>query len=244
MFKSVPRPKFAVVLFAFIFLFAPLNAAFGDVFQWAITGNIFYFPADDGVKADPAPILPALGGSLSLKIWGPLRLELTEDIYFANYEYISALGYPTACNPENRSSFVIGFVTAILFTGNFPIGNNDTACRVYFGPAADLRVVTLAIGLNSHFDFGGNIETDAQLQTDATAEYFWSDARWFIPVAGVGMDFRINEKFLLGFDLRVWFPIYKLWTDTDLPAINGWRFGVGFRITPSIKTATQEVQQD
>ncbi|MDR0321748.1 MAG: hypothetical protein LBI28_09615 [Treponema sp.] len=244
MFKFRVRPKFAAVLLAFLFSFAPLNIVFGEVFQWAITGNILYFPSDDGVQADPAPILPSLGGAVSLQIWGPLRVELTEDIYIANYEYIPALGYPTACNPENRSSLVIGFVTAILFSGNFPIGSDDIICRVYFGPAVDIRVVTLATGLNSHFDFGGDIETDAQLQTDATSEYFWSNNRWFMPVAGVGMDFRINDKFLLGFDLRAWFPIYKLWTDTDLPAINGWRFGVGFRITPLSKNVNQEVQQN
>jgi hypothetical protein len=103
---------------------------------------------------------------------------------------------------------------------------------VYGGPAADLRIVTLAIGLNHPADFTGDIETDAQLQTDAIRRYFWSQGRWFFPVLGAGMDFPINEKFLLGFDLRVWFPLYRLWTDKHLPAIDGWRFGAGFRITP------------
>jgi len=232
MIGFLPHLKKAAVLSLFFFTFIPANSVFGDFLQWSITGNIFYFPADNGVNSDPAPIIPSLGGALSLQLIGPLRVELTEDIYFTNYEYNSTFGYPMACNPENRSALVIGFVTAIQFTGNFPLGDKGMALRVYAGPAADLRIVILALGLNHPADFTGDIKTDAQLQTDAISDYFWSDARWFMPVAGIGMDFPINENFLLGFDLRTWFPVYKVWTDENLPTIDGWRFGVGFRITP------------
>jgi hypothetical protein len=230
MLNFLPRLKQAAVLLLFFLIFIPVNSIFGDILQWSITGNILYFPADNGVNADPAPILPSLGGVLSLQLAGPIRLELTEDIYFTNYEYNSAR--PMACNPENRSALVIGFITAIQFTGNFSLGGKGTAFRVYAGPAADLRIVTLAAGLNHPADFTGDIDTDPQLQTDAIREYFWSNARWFMPVAGIGMDFPINERFLLGFDLRAWFPVYKFWTDENLPAIDGWRFGAGIRITP------------
>jgi len=216
-----------------IIILIPLSAVFGDNIHWAFQGGIFYFAADNGVQgADPAPILPTAGGSFAWQFWGPLRVELTEDIYFTNYEYNSTLGYPMACNPENRSAFVMGFITAIQLTAAFPIGNEGIDVRVFLGPAADFRIVTLAFGLNHPADFTGNIETDAQLQTDAISEYFWSEGRWFYPVFGAGMDFPINEKFLLGFDLRVWFPVYRLWTDENLPPIDGWRFGVGLRITP------------
>jgi hypothetical protein len=228
----LPRLKQTAVLLFFFLLLTSVNSVFGDKLQWAVTGNILYFPADNGVEADPAPIIPSLGGALSLQLFGPLRLELTEDIYITNYEFNSKLGYPTACNPENRSALVIGFITAIQVAGNFPIGGKGAAIRAYAGPAADLRVVTLASGLNHPSDFTGDIKTDPKLQTEAIYDYFWSGARWFMPVAGFGMDFPINEKFLLGFDLRAWFPIYKTWTDEDLPAIDGWRFGAGFRITP------------
>jgi hypothetical protein len=232
----LPRSGRAAVIFIFFLILISDKSVFADILQWSITGSILYFPADNGVDSDPAPILPSLGGSVSLKIIGPLRLELTEDIYFTNYEYNSTLGYPMACNPENRSAFVMGFITAFQFTGNFSLGDKGTAFRVYAGPAADLRIVILAIGLNHPADFTGDIRTDAQLQTDAIRDYFWSDARWFMPVAGIGMDFPVNEKFLLGFDLRTWFPVYKYWTDENLPVIDGWRFGAGFRITPVKKS--------
>jgi hypothetical protein len=232
MLNFLPRLKQTAVLLLFFLIFIPVNSVFGDILQWAVTGNILYFPADNGVDADPAPILPSLGGALSLQLAGPLRLEFTEDIYFTNYEYNSTRGYPMACNPENRSALVIGFITGIQVTGNFPLGDKGTAFRAYAGPAADLRIVALAAGLNHPSDLTGDIRTNAQLQTDAIRDYFWSNARWFMPVAGIGMDFPINEKFLLGFDLRAWFPVYRLWTDKDIPAIDGWRFGAGIRITP------------
>jgi len=225
------RSKPVVFLFILFFSVIPLSAeSFFDNFYWSFNGNLLYFAADNGVDSDPAPILPSLGFSLAWQFWGPLRVELTEDIYFTNYSYDFSRGYPMACNPENRSAFVLGFITGIQITGVMPVNNNGTAVRIFAGPAADLRLITLAFNLHPS-DFSGD-ENDAQLQTDAIRDYFWSKGRWFMPVAGLGMDFPINEKFMLGFDLRTWFPVYRLWTDQDLPAINNWRFGVSFRITP------------
>jgi len=233
MFRFFPRSFFAAMFFALALFLIPKSGAFGDDFHWAINGGILFLAADNGKQgADPMPILPTAGGSFAWQFWDLLRAEISADIYFTNYEYNSTLGYPMACNPENRSAFVMGFVTAIQLTGAIPIGYDGITVRVYGGPAMDFRLVVLAFGLNHPSDFTGNIETDAQLQTDAISEYFWSEARWFLPVFGAGMDFPINEKFLLGFDLRVWFPLYRLWTDENIPAIDGWRFGVGLRITP------------
>jgi hypothetical protein len=223
----LPRPKqIAVLLFFSLIMFIPVNSVSADNLKGSITGNILCFPADNGVASDPFPILPSLGGVLSLKLVGPLRIEFTEDIYIKDYEFDPSLGYPAGSNPENRHALVIGFITGLQFTGNFSLGNKGAAFRIYAGPAADLRVVALAVGLNHPSD------KDAQSQADAIRDYFWSGARWFMPAAGIGMDFPINEKFLLGFDLRAWFPVYKKWTDENLPAIEGWRFGAGIRITP------------
>jgi len=207
-----------------------------DNINWSARGSILYFAANNGKGADPAPILPSFGVSAEWPFWGPLSLELTEDIYFTNYEYNSTLGYAMACNPENRSAFVMGFITGVQLTSFFPIKNKDIGVRVYGGPSADIRLVVRAFGLHPD-DFTGDIETDAGMQTDAIRKYFWSGGRWFFPVLGAGMDFPVNEKFLLGFDLRTWFPLYRLWTDKNLPAIDGWRFGIGVRLTPRKKTA-------
>ncbi|MCL2196866.1 MAG: hypothetical protein FWB77_04560 [Treponema sp.] len=232
MFNFSPRFKKAALLLTLILVIIPMSPVFGDFFQWSVLGNILFFTADNGASADPFPILPSGGASVSLQIWGPLRAELTEDIYIANYEYNSDLNRPMSSSQDNRSALVIGFFTAVQITGNFSLNDKGTALRVFAGAAADLRAVVLAAGLNHPDDLSGNITTNAQLQTDAIRDYFWSEGRWLMPVAGVGMDFPISEYFLIGFDLRVWFPAYKINSKEDLPAIDGWRFGAGLRITP------------
>jgi len=242
MFACISRSKnLAVILLTFILVMIPLNSVFGDSFHWAGTGSIFYYAADNSPGTDPAPILSSLGFSLYWQFNKFLRLELTEDIYVTNYEYYYdnnlGLFYPRACNPENRASLVLGFVTAFQLTGAFPLGNNGTTVRVYGGPAADFRVVVLAMGLHPD-DLEGSIEKNAILQTEAIRSYMWSGGRWFMPVFGAGMDFPLNEHFLIGFDLRVWFPVYRLWTNDNIPAIDGWRFGAGLRITPRPRSRT------
>ena len=223
-------PVFSLLLLA-LFAFFPLSALAAVPFNWAIHGSVFHFAADNGVDSDPAPILPSLGFSASWPWRGLFRLELTQDLYFTNYEYNWERGHAMGSSLENRSAFVMGFITGFQAVGFFPIGNDGMAARIYAGPALDLRIVTLAFGLNHPDDFLGD-DRDAQRQTDAIRRYFWGSGRWIFSTAGFGMDFPVNERFLLGFDMRVWFPVYRLWTDRHLPAIDGWRFGAGFRITP------------
>ena len=189
-------------------------------------GSLFYIASDNVPNGDPAAILPTAGFSAAWQIIGPLWLEGSGDFYFTNYEYNTELGYAMTCNPENRSAYVFSMVTAAQLTGNFTIGKNGTAIRVFGGPAVDLRLAVTAFGLHP------NDLIDAENQKDEISKYFWSRGRWFLPVFGTGMDFPLNEHFLLGFDLRVWFPVYRLWTNENIPAIDGWRFGAGLRITP------------
>ena len=238
MFKAFKQKKFslckpALVILLFLFFGIPLNAdSFAENFHWSVSGSLLFFAANNGADSDPAPILPALGFSFAWQFWGPLRIELTEDIYFTNYQYNSKYNYPMACNQAERSAFVLGFLTGVQLTWIINLENKGMSIRVYGGPAADFRVVTLAFGLNHPADFTGDIATDAKLQTDAISSYFWGKGRWLMPVLGAGMDFEISNNFLLGFDLRVWFPVYKIWANDRTPAIDGWRFGAGLRLTP------------
>jgi hypothetical protein len=231
--------KLSAALIIFLLPVIPSAAdTFSDNINWSTRAYILYFASDNGKQgADPAPILPSMGFSGEWRFWGPLSLEFSEDVYFTNYEYNSTLGYAMPCNPENRSAFVMGFITGFQLAGFFPVTKNGITARVYGGPAADLRLVVPAFGLRPGDYNTGEIETDARLQTDAIRKYFWGENRWFFPVFGAGMDFPINERFLLGFDLRTWFPVYRLWADKELPAIDGWRFGVGIRLTPRKKSA-------
>jgi len=227
---DLTRCKIIVILVLFISMLIPFNAFSDNQMNWAVLGGLFYFPADNGVDSDPAPVIPTAGFSMAWQLKRFLKIEATEDLYFTNYEYNANLGYPMACNPENRSAFVMGLLTGVQAVGFFPIGENIKA-RIYGGPAFDFRIITLAFGLNKPSAITGVIQTDPRLQTDEIIKYFWGKGRWLMPVAGFGFDFPLNEKFYLGFDIRTWFPVYKLWVKDNSPAIDGWRFGVGLRIT-------------
>jgi hypothetical protein len=233
MVQSFPRSAVVIFLF-FLFSLFPLNAdSFFNQIHWAFNGSMLYFGSDNGIRdADTVKFIPSAGASASVQLRGPFWLGLTEDIYFSNYEYNSALGYPMACNAENRSAFVMGFVTGLQLTCVIPISRTGMGVRIFAGPVMDIRLVVLAFGLNHPDDFTGNLATDARLQTEAIRSYFWSRGRWFLPVAGMGFDFPVNDRFLLGLDFRCWFPLYRQWTNEEIPAIDGWRFGLGFRITP------------
>jgi len=217
--------RLSLVLLFFALMTLPVGAqGFFSNISWFAQGSILFFPEDNGMYSDPMPILPAPGVGASYPVTDMFRIEATLDMYFTHYGYSPELDRAVPVAIENRSSFVIGSLLAFQGAAYFNI-NSFLRARVYGGPAADLRIILLAEDLNS-----GDME-DAQKQTGQVRNYFWSSGRWFMPVAGAGMDFAINERFKLGIDLRVWIPVYKLWSGENLPAIEGWRFGPGLRIT-------------
>jgi hypothetical protein len=170
------------------------------------------------------PILPSLGGVVAYPIWGPLWAEVSLDLYGTYYGYAYQFGRAVPANPENRSSFVIGPILGLQGLAKFGL-REKIDIRAYGGLSADMRICLIAGGLE-----GEEKERVAEEVKDITA-YFWGKGRWLFPVLGFGMDFGLTEKLLLGFDTRVWFPMYRLWTKEDLPSIEGWRFGAGFKIT-------------
>ncbi len=229
--KACSRGAAWLVCGVLFFAVFPMNAEdLWDRFSWSAGGSILYFPEDNGNAGDPAPVLPAPRAALAFQLKGPLWVELSEDLYFTHYAYSPALGRAVPAAIENRSAFVFGFFTGIQALGCFSLSDSVNV-RVYGGPAMDFRAVTLAGNLHPD-DFSGDPESDAQIQTDAIREYFWSKGRWFMPVVGAGMDFAVTEKFFLGFDLRVWFPMYRLSGSENLPPIEGWRFAAGLRLSP------------
>jgi len=247
MFFNLSRLKLITVFFTFLLPVISISAnPFLDNINLAFSGSLLYFASDnreyayktplqESPKADPAAILPSAGISAGWQMWTYLRFELTEDIYFKNYEYNTELNYAMPCNPENREAFVAGFLTGFQLTGTIPIGKSGMVIRAYGGPTVDIRLVITAFGLHPVLDFQGD-ERDAKAKTSSIRKYLWGEGRWFHPVAGIGMDFPVNEKFLLGFDIRTWFPIYRQWTDKELAKIHGYRFGIGLRITPRKNT--------
>ena len=191
-------------------------------FSWFLKTSILFFPEDNGMASDPMPVLPSPGVGFSFPITDMFRLEATLDFYMTYYGFEFGRAVPVAI--ENRSALVLGSLLSIQVAAYFPI-NSFLTIRAFGGPAADLRLVLLAPDLNA-----GDL-ADAQSQTDSVRNYFWSSGRWLMPVVGAGVDFTISPRFKIGIDMRVWVPIYRIWSGEDLPAIEGWRFSPGLRFS-------------
>jgi hypothetical protein len=203
---------------------------FRDRLSWAFHGSLLIFPEENGPnRGAPAPILPSPGASLACRIWGPFFAETSLDLYFTHYGYDFDLGRPVPAEIENRSAFVLGPILGFSLTGRIPAGERF-GFRLSGGLAMDLRIVMPAFDLNDA-DLVEGDPRGAPMQTDAVRDYFWDQCRWLLPVLGAGFDAALNERFTLGLDFRVWFPLYRLWTGEDLPGMEGWRFGPGFRVT-------------
>ncbi|MDR2965316.1 MAG: hypothetical protein LBU88_06035 [Treponema sp.] len=213
--------KFLFILMLFLAIL-PAGAQFSDYIYWSYNGSIVFLASDNGNK-NPPQIVPSLGISAAYSIFKHLRVELTEDVYFANYEFN---GYPMACEIGHSEAFVAGFTTGLQLTGFFPVAPNETAFRFYGGLAADLRLVTHSLGLSSYY------QNENKQQVENITNYFWANGRMFFASMGLGIDIPFSDKQSLGIDLRAWAPLYRLWTDKDLPEIDGWRFGAGIRISP------------
>jgi hypothetical protein len=204
----------------------PLRAEpFKDRLSWAFRGTVLAFPGAEGLESDPMPILPAAGALAACSFAGPFWAELSLDLYGAYYGYSEILDRAVPLAIENRWTSVWGFVAGLQGVVRFSL-TDGAGLRLYGGPGADLRLCVIAPDLN------GAEREEAARHTALVGDYFWGQGRWFLPVFGAGMDFAIGEKLSLGFDLRLWFPVYRLWTGENLPRLEGWRFGAGLRIAP------------
>ena len=219
----------AVLIFS-VFALPAGAQGFLSRISWLVDGSVLFFPEDNGTESDPMPVLPSLGFGASCQITKiskmNLALELTLDFYYTHYGYSDNLERAIPQAIENRSSLVIGSVLAVQAAFSFDLTQLMTL-RAFIGPAADLRIVVLAEKLTQGLDDISAIRAEV----DLVRKYFWSQGRWLLPVMGTGLDFTLNSRFKLGLDFRVWMPMYRLWTGEDLPAIEGWRFGIGFRLT-------------
>jgi hypothetical protein len=231
--EGMKKPGFPLVFlaagWAFFFAALPLGAeGFSDRLSWSFGCSALLLPEDNGNRGGPMPVLPAPGTALAYSVWGPLWVEASLDFYFTTYAYDFGWNRAIPVEMENRSASVLGILTGIQALARFPLGDKFIL-RASGGLAMDFRIITLATDYPD--DITGLPETDARIQTDAVRDYFWGRGRWLLPVLGTGFDYRINEKFFAGLDFRTWFPLYRLWTGEELPPIEGWRFGLGLRVT-------------
>ncbi|MDR1248287.1 MAG: hypothetical protein LBK63_03195 [Treponema sp.] len=216
-----PGPALWVFLLFFVFSALPLEAqSLYEKLGLSFRGSILCFPENNGMKSDAMPVLPSLGIAAGWPVLSFMRIELSLDFYGTYYAYSDELDRVVPVIPGSRSSFVMGSVLGVQALKTFAPGEG-LRIRVYGGPAADLRLCLTASGLE------GADKTEAAEETRDIAAWFWGKGRWFMPAAGAGMDFALTEKLLLGFDLRVWLPAWRLWSAEILPSVEGWRFGAG-----------------
>jgi hypothetical protein len=206
----------------------PLGAqSFFSRLDYSLRGSILVFPEDNGNASAPMPIMPSLGASASYSLNNYFALELSLDIYAHDYDYDYDLDRAVPADQEFRTSFIIGNIVGLQPVLRFSSREEKIAVRIYGGLSFDLRICLLA------FDVKGDHQSGKPI-TKASEDifsYMWGGSRWFFPHAGVGMDFAFFENITLGFDLRAWFPVWRLWTGENLPPIEGFRFGAGFRVT-------------
>jgi hypothetical protein len=223
--RTIAPVPFVLAALLFFSLTLPLGAQdFFSKLSWSAAGSMLFFPENNGLESDPMPILPSPGVAVAYPLSDPMWIELTLDAYFTHYRYSDKLERAVPAAIENRSAQVWAFTLGAQAMALFPL-TPLIDYRAYGGLAADLRIVLLAEDLNP-----GDI-AQAQKETDQARSYFWGQGRWLFPVVGSGVDFSLNERFKLGADVRVWIPLYKLWTGEGFTKIDGWRFGAGVRIS-------------
>jgi hypothetical protein len=203
---------------------------FWDAFSLSFRGAVFVIPVNNGLESDPSPVLPMGGAALGYSLGARGRIdwsaEFSLDIYSTNYGYSDKLKRAVPMAIENRSARIIGFLTGFQAQARYRL-TDLVSLRLYGGPALDLRACFLAWDLNEADLVGPGNARDA---TRAVKSYFWEKGRWFFPFLGAGVDVLLNERFILGGDFRVYFPLYKVWTGEKTP-IEGWRFSGGIKFT-------------
>jgi hypothetical protein len=214
---------------------------FFSYFSLSFGMSVLFFPESDNLNSDPMPILPSphlsLGFPFAILGTTALSVETSLDVYMTHYAYSTSLQRPVPAAIENRSSLVIGPMTGFQLQGKTGIGP-ILFVRYFLGLNFDLRIILIAEDLNE------NDLEKASNHTQLTSEYFWSKGRWFFPFAGAGIDFKTSPGLSFGLDGRVWFPVYKSQTNEDLPGLDGWRFGVGFRVTFLNETPDKIISRD
>ena len=223
------RKRIAAIILGLIFTALPLQA---QAIDWAVRGTLLFFPESNGNASAPMPILPSLGGTASYRYSELFDIEVSLDLYGNTYDYDYDLKRVVPANDEFRSAFVIGLILGFQPVFRFNPKGDKFTIRSYGGLAFDLRIVFPAYGIKDnewHQSGDGHTNTvgDARKKINS---YFWGSGRFIYLVAGGGIDFPLTDSFDLGLDLRIWIPTWRIWSGENLPFVEGFRIGIGFRL--------------
>ena len=231
--------RFTAAILILLFAVLPLSGqgakSFFGALEWSARFNVLFFLEDNGNKSAPMPILPSLGGGASFTVSDLLAFEASLDIYGTTYDYEYSLKRAVPSNDEFRSAFVVGSILGLQPVFRFRPKGDAFTIRAYGGLGLDLRLIFRAYGIKDsegHTNDGTNYTgyTVGEARKEI-ASYFWGNGRFIFPFIGGGMDFPVLEGVQLGFDLRLWLPVWRIWSGENLPFREGFRFGLGFRVT-------------
>ena len=230
--------RFSVLALILLFFALPLKAqgvkGFFGAIEWSARFNVLFFPEDNNNESAPMPILPSLGGGASYPLSDLLALEVSLDLYGTTYDYDYGLQRAVPANDEFRSAFIMGLILGFQPVFRFRPKGDKFTIRAYGGLSFDLRIPFPAYGIKDgemHTNNKGSTGHTVGEARGAISSYFWGGGRFLFPFIGGGMDFPLTEGIQLGFDLRAWLPIWRVWSGESLPLIEGFRFGLGFRAT-------------
>jgi hypothetical protein len=211
---------------------------FNNIFSFSLGGTLMIFPEDNENRSDPTPVLPAPSLSLGYPFIfvgaTSLGVQLSLDYYSTFYMW-DTLAYPLPAAIENRKTRMIAPVLGLQLQGCSDI-QNFVSINYSAGICYDFRFGVIADDLNTP-DMA-----EAQSMTQKINAYV--KQRSLFPVVGVGVDFRVAEKILAGLDFRFWIPAWKIKHNAGEPPIEGWRFGIGMRITFAHERADKKLTTD
>ena len=231
--------RFIVLILALFVVVLPLKAqGFGEIFrdlQWSARGTLLFLFEDNGNASAPMPILPSLGVGASYSFNELLAFEISLDIYGTTFDYDVNLQRVVAANDEFRSTFVLGSILGFAPVYRFYPRGDAFTIRAYGGLSLDLRLIFRAYGIDDNEQHTNNNNANTGLTVGQARQeissYFWGSGRFIYLFMGGGMDFPLLDNIQLGFDLRLWIPVWRIWTGENLPLVDSFRLGIGFRLT-------------
>ena len=212
------RAKVVIALFGALCVSASLSALTVDELD-ANFGLIYIGTTDPGASG-PSIITPLYGVSLPMQLSGPFFIEPMLELYTTYYQWTG-----TAAAPASMES-PTGFLTlgALL--------SMHGGARWAVSP-----VLTVGGSLGLDFLLRFPIEflmpdQNPAADTGSGFGWFFGAARFIYPEARAFLRWQVTDAIGLVFNLRAWFPLFKLWDGQNLPFPDQFMFagGIGFAV--------------
>ena len=165
---------------------------------WGVVVEGLLDPAANSMIASPSInfnfgcgfIMPFSKGS-------PFSFEPSADLYWANYEYLNKRAVPT--DLTFGTAFGLGLLLDAPVVVTLPLGNT-LSFGLGAGVCLDLRAAFTVD--SAHADNPPEIN-----------RYFWEKGRFATPSTLIRAEYKLTERVAFGFNGRVLWPIYNLWTN-------------------------------